>query len=160
MHQPIEVLVPYPARISVPDLPNRIGIWIDLLNHPAKLSPKVVIIDFRRDIQTPAVSTLLNPVLRNPDQIIPHIRVFSIQFGQIFDIPPGFVFDRFAPSEGIQREAVDVIPFFVAGLGAIIQQVGKGKESSPAVVENAVQDDAHPIAVGNIKQGMEILQRP
>ena len=122
----------------------------------AEIVPESIVIDLVGHVQAPAVGALLDPVARHVQQELAHVGVGGIELGQALDAPPGLVIARFTGRESIHREAADVEPVAVGRVLLVLQDIGEGEEAAPAVVEDAIQDDVHIVAVCQIKQGVKV----
>src|SRR6266545_596705 len=56
---------------------------------------------------------------------------------------------------GVQGKALDMKPVQVGRVGAVLKHIVEGVEPSPAVVEDAVEDDANAVVVGGGDQLVE-----
>ena len=80
IHQAVKMMLPYPTRVSVPNLSQQIGFSVRCSNHMAKLSPKSIIINFVWHIQTPTIGPLFDPITSDIEDIVSHSRVVGIKF--------------------------------------------------------------------------------
>jgi len=130
VHQPVKVLIVHPSRIYFPDLAEDIGIWICRFDNLTEASPKGIVIDFVRNIESPSIHAGLDPVTGYIQDIFSHLGIVCIEFGQGFEVPPGSVIFCIAMRVGIKGEVVNMKPVFVRGMFPVFEQVRKGEKTA------------------------------
>ena len=82
----------------------------------AELLPEAGRLDFQRDIQPPAIDTLVQPVFGHIEDEVAHRRVIGVQLGQLAIIEPAFIIRLARFIEGVEREFLDGEPLAVRRL--------------------------------------------
>ena len=160
IHHAIEVVALQPGGRITPNLANNPGLRVGRPHHLPELNPEVRR-HFGRDVETPAVNPLLEPVTAHRQQMLPNPGIGMVELGQIRQGPPTVVTAVLARGGiGLQGPSVHMEPIPVRRIRTVFHHVMKGPKAAAAVVEHPIQNQPHAALMHGIDQVPECCIAP
>ena len=138
----------------MPDLSKNIKVRLFSQDSLPEISPKLVV-HFISHIQAPSIDIkLFNPVGRNAQQIVLHLRIGRIELGHIAGKSKGMIRElSWIPKLILGHwEVLNMEPVFVNGIFTIFENTLPLWRFVPNMVENSVQHDLHASLMGLVHQ--------
>ena len=152
VHRPVKHIAQgAPLARIIPALGNEDGLRVLLQHRPAELTPEIGP-DLGRHIQPPAIHMrLLQPVAAHLQEICRAFGVLHVQLGHIRPV----LTKRHIPARILfPKEKPIVIP----GGPPVLQRILKRRKPQPAMIEHAVEHNAHPLLMQRVGKRAQILR--
>ncbi len=135
---------------------DQIGTGIDGFRLGAELFLESWRLDAVRSIESPAIDALAQPILGHLEQESPHSGGIVIELWQSQQIVPAGIAHLASPIVGMNWPLSDLEPVPPRRGRTIFDQVVEWKETAADMIEDAIQNDPHALAVC---RGEQIVER-
>ena len=178
VHHRVKTVAGEPRIGTLPNLTNGVRLRINRANTRAELLPEALIIDLFWHVESPAVGAETNPELGRLQQMLARLCIANVDLRKRRELPPRLIPNACFKTArdtatcatallrmplrrlwvgnqraiAAQERLIGIEPIHIGRLRAVLKHMMKRPKAATGVIENAVENDAHPARVRRIEQ--------